>query len=149
MIIALQRYAVQKFIICPETRLIMITYEKAISNEMVEEKIRQLKPIHPELAAVAERIHEMNLKETVNAIIAADALEALLKVHAMREARGKALTDEMAQRIVSELRPKHPVFAAIIERAHQMDLGETVAALILVDILKRFLRIHAARLATD
>jgi diphthamide biosynthesis methyltransferase len=127
----------------------MLIIEKAITNEMVEEKIKQLKPIHPELAAVAERIHEMDLKETVNAIIVADALEALLKVHAMREARGKALTDELAQHIVKELKPKHPVFAAIIERGHQMDMKETVGALIVVEALKRFLRIHAARLATD
>jgi hypothetical protein len=49
---------------------------------MVEEKIKQLKPLHPELAAVDGRIHEMDLKETVNTIIVADALEALLKVHA-------------------------------------------------------------------
>jgi hypothetical protein len=149
MTISLQRDALIRLIIYHGSCGIMITYEKAISDEMVAEKIRQLKPIHPELAAVAERIHEMNLKETVNTIVAADALEALLKVHAMREARGKALTDEMAQQIVNELRPKHPAFAAIIERGDQMDLRETVAALILVDILKRFLRIHAARLATD
>ena len=89
----------------------MLIIEKAITNEMVEERIKQLKPIHPELAAVAERIHEMDLKETVNAILVADALEVLLKFHAMREARGKALTDEMAQQIVKELKPKHPVFA--------------------------------------
>jgi len=127
----------------------MLIIEKAITNEMVQEKIKQLKPIHPELAAVAERIHEMDLKETVNAIVVADALETLLKVHAMREARGKALTDEMAQQIVKELKPKHPVFAAIIERGHQMDMRETVGALIVVEALKRFLRIHAARLATD
>ncbi|MGB7953277.1 MAG: hypothetical protein WCF23_04795 [Candidatus Nitrosopolaris sp.] len=127
----------------------MLIIEKAISNEMVEERIKQLKPIHPELAAVAERIHEMDLKETVNSIVVAEALEALLKVHAMREARGKALTDEMAQQIVRELKPKHPVFAAIIERGHQMDMRETVGALIVVEALKRFLRIHAARLATD
>jgi diphthamide biosynthesis methyltransferase len=127
----------------------MLIIEKAITNEMVEEKIKQLKPIHPELAAVAERIHEMDLKETVNTIIVADALEALLKVHAMREARGKTLSDEMAQQIVKELKPKHPVFAAIIERGHQMDMRETVGALIVVEALKRFLRIHAARLATD
>jgi diphthamide biosynthesis methyltransferase len=127
----------------------MLIIEKAITNEMVEEKIKQLKPIHPELAAVAERIHEMDLKETVNTIIVAEALEALLKVHAMREARGKALSDEMAQQIVKELKPKHPVFAAIIERGHQMDMRETVGALIVVEALKRFLRIHAARLATD
>jgi uncharacterized protein YlxP (DUF503 family) len=37
----------------------------------------------------------------------------------------KALTDEMVQRIVKELKPKHPVFAAIIERRHQMDM-ETI-----------------------
>jgi len=127
----------------------MIIVEKAITNEMVEEKIKELKPIHPELAQVAETIHKMDLKETVNAILAIDALEVLLKVHAMREARGKALTDEMAQQVVKELRPKHPVFAAIIERGHQMDMKETIGALIVVDALKRFLRVHAARLATD
>ncbi|MFZ0648337.1 MAG: hypothetical protein WAM27_08965 [Nitrososphaeraceae archaeon] len=127
----------------------MIIVEKAITNEMVEEKIKELKPIHPELAQVAETIHKMDLKETVNAILVIDALEVLLKVHAMREARGKALTDEMAQQVVKELKPKHPVLAAIIERGHQMDLKETLAALIVVDALKRFLRVHAARLATD
>lgn len=127
----------------------MLLIEKAITDEMVEEKIKQLKPIHPELASVAERLHEMDLKETVNTLIAAEALEALLRVHAMREARGKVLTDEMAQQIVKELKPKHPVFAAVIERGHQMDIRETVGALIVVEALKRFLRIHAARLATD
>jgi hypothetical protein len=30
-----------------------------------------------------------------------------------------------------------------------MDMRETIAALIVVDDLKRFLKIHAARLATD
>jgi|SRR5262245_48175263 len=127
----------------------MLIIEKEITNEMVEEKIKHLKGIHPELASVAETIHEMDLKETVNAIIVADALEALLKVHAMREARGKALTDEMAQKIVKELKPKHPVFAAVIERGHDMDLRETFGALIVVDVLKRLLKVHAARLATD
>jgi hypothetical protein len=46
-------------------------------------------------------------------------------------------------------KPKHPVLAAIIERGHRMDLKETFAALIVVDALKRLLKIHAARLATD
>jgi len=54
-----------------------------------------LKPIHPKLAEVAETIHEMDLKKTVNTILAIDALEALLRVHAMREARGTVLTEEM------------------------------------------------------
>lgn len=78
-----------------------------------------------------------------------DALEVLLKVHAMREARGKALTDEIAEQVVKELRPKHPILAAVIEKGHRIDMKETVAALIVVDALKRFLKIHAARLATN
>ena len=131
------------------TRITMLVVEKTITDDMVEEKIKDLKPIHPELAQVAETIHEMDLKETVNAILVIDALEALLKVHAMREARGTALTDEMAQHIVTELKPKHPVLAAVLERGHRMDLKETVGALIVIDALKRFLKIHAARLATD
>ena len=131
----------------PKTTMLIV--EKAITNEMVEEKIKELKPIHSELAQVAETIHEMDLKETVNAILVIDTLEALLKVHAMREARGTAITDEMAEQIVKELKPKHPVLAAVIERGHRTDLKETVAALIVIDALKRFLKIHAARLATD
>jgi hypothetical protein len=55
----------------------------------------------------------------------------------------------MAQQIVKELRPKHPLFAAIIERGHKMDLKETLGASIFVDALQRFLRTHAARLATN
>lgn len=78
----------------------------------------------------------MGLKKTVNTILVVDALKVLLKVHGMREARGKALTDEMAEHVVQELRPKHPVLAAVIERGHQMDLKETFVALIVVDALK-------------
>ena len=85
----------------------------------------------------------------IYAILVVDALEVLLKVHGMREARRKALTDEMTENIVKELTTKHPVLAVVIERAHQMDLKETFASLIVVDALKRILKIHAARLATD
>jgi hypothetical protein len=127
----------------------MLVVEKTITNDMVEEKIKELKPIHPQLAQVAESIHEMDLKETVNAILVVDALETLLRVHGMREARGTALSDEMTAAVVTELKPKHPILAAVIERGHQMDMKETFAALIVIDALKRLLKIHAARLATD
>jgi hypothetical protein len=130
-------------------KVTMLIFEKTITHEMVQEKIKILKPIHPELAQVAETIHEMDLKKTVNTILVVHALEVLLKVHAMREARGKALTEEMAEQLVNELKPTHPVLAAVIERGHKMDLKETFAALIVIDALKRFLKIHAARLATD
>jgi hypothetical protein len=56
----------------------------------------------------------MDLKKTVNTILVAYALEVLLKVHGMREARGKTLTDEMAEHVVKELGSKHPVLAAVV-----------------------------------
>lgn len=132
-----------------KSTITMLIVERTITREMVQEKITELKPIHPELAQVGETIHEMNLKETVNAMLVIDAFEALLKVHAMREARGTALTDETAAQIVKELKPKHPILAAVIERGHRMDMKETFAALIVTDALRRLLKIHAARLATD
>ena len=46
----------------------------------------------------------MDLKRTLNTILVVDALEVLLKVHDMREARGKAVTDEMAEQVFQELR---------------------------------------------
>ena len=48
---------------------------------------------------MTETIHEIDPKKTVNTILVVDALEVLLKVHGMREARGKALTDEMAEHV--------------------------------------------------
>jgi hypothetical protein len=35
--------------------------------------------------------------------------------------RGKAINDETAAQLVKELKPKHPVFAEIIERGHEGD----------------------------
>ncbi len=92
----------------------------------------------------------MDLKKTVKTIVAVEGLEALLRVHAMREDRGKDLTDEKTQQIVSELRNNdHPILAEIVERGHEMDVRETIGALIVVKALKKFLFIHAARLSTD
>ena len=55
----------------------------------------------------------------------------------------------MAANVVKELKPKHPILAAVVERGHRMDMKETFAALIVTDALRRLLKIHAARLATD
>ena len=80
----------------------------------------------------------MDLKETVNAILVVDALEPLLKVHAMREARGKALTHETAQQIVKELRPRHPVFADVIERVIKWMRGRLWVHSLFLKLLKGF-----------
>jgi hypothetical protein len=60
------------------------TQEKAITDGMVEERIKGLKPHHPIFAAILERVHEMNLKEVVNALVVIEGLRWLLKFHAAR-----------------------------------------------------------------
>jgi hypothetical protein len=125
--------------------------EKEITNEMIEEKIKELKPKHPLLASILENIHKMSLEETVKVLVLSEGLEWILKVRAMRlvDTREKAITDEMVEERIKELKPLHPVFAAILEKVHEMSLKEVVNALVVIEGLRMLLKIHAARLATS
>ena len=58
--------------------------EKDVTHEMIEEKIRELKPKHSDFAAVLEVIHQMDLKQTVKAFIVVESLRQVLKIHASR-----------------------------------------------------------------
>ena len=57
--------------------------EKDVTHEMIEEKIRELKP-NSDFAAVLEVIHQMDLKQTVKAFIVVESLRQVLKIHASR-----------------------------------------------------------------
>jgi hypothetical protein len=59
----------------------------------------------------------------------------------------KKVTDEMIQEKIRELKTKHPVFASVLEYIHQMDVKETLLAI--VDGFRTLLAIHAARLASQ
>jgi hypothetical protein len=61
------------------TRLSFIGEDKAL-DQMVEEKINELKKKHAALAGILERIHKMDLKETAIGLLGIDALESLLKL---------------------------------------------------------------------
>jgi hypothetical protein len=63
------------------TRLSFIGEDKAL-DQMVEEKINELRKKYASLAGVLERIHKMNLKETTVALFGIDAMESLLKLSA-------------------------------------------------------------------
>ena len=125
--------------------------EREITDEVVEEKIKELKPKHPLLATILENIHEMSLEDTVRVLVLSEGLEWILKVRALRlvNTREKAITDEMVEERIKELKPHHPVFAAILEKVHEMNLKEAVNALVVIEGLRWLLKIHAARLATS
>ncbi|MFL6406046.1 MAG: hypothetical protein ACJ71F_03115 [Nitrososphaeraceae archaeon] len=61
------------------TRLSFIGEDKAL-DQMVEEKINELKKKHASLAGILERFHKMDLKETAIGLLGIDAMESLLKL---------------------------------------------------------------------
>jgi hypothetical protein len=96
-------------------------------NEMIEKKIKELKPKHLQLATIFEGIHRMSLEETVRVLILSEGLEWILKVQFSRLAstQEKIITDEMVEEKTKELRPHHPVVAAILEREYGMNLRDS------------------------
>ena len=66
----------------------------------------------------------MNLEEAVGILFLSDALEWIVKMHALKlvNKHEKAVTDDEIQEKIKELLPKHPMFAAILEGIHQMKL---------------------------
>ena len=61
------------------TRLSFIGEDKAL-DQMVEEKINELKKKYASLAGILERVHKMDLKETAVGLLGIDAMESLLKL---------------------------------------------------------------------
>ena len=61
------------------TRLSFIGEDKAL-DQMVEEKINELRKKYASLAGILERFHNMDLKETAVGLLGIDAMESLLKL---------------------------------------------------------------------
>jgi hypothetical protein len=60
-------------------RLSFIGEDKAL-DQIVEEKINELRTKQPTLSGILERFHKMDLKETAIGLLGIDAMEALLKL---------------------------------------------------------------------
>ena len=61
------------------TKLTLIGEDKEL-DQMVEEKINELRTKYATLAGILERIHKMDLKETATGLLGIDAMESLLKL---------------------------------------------------------------------
>ncbi|MGA7043717.1 MAG: hypothetical protein WBY71_08625 [Nitrososphaeraceae archaeon] len=57
--------------------------EDKLTDQMVEEKINELRTKYASLAGVLERIHNMDLRETIIGLFGIDAMESLLKLRAL------------------------------------------------------------------
>ena len=63
-------------------KLSLIGEDKEI-DQMVQEKINEIRAKYASLAGVLERIHNMDLKETTIGLFGIDAMESLLKLRAL------------------------------------------------------------------
>ncbi len=64
------------------TRLTFIGENKEL-DQMIEDKINELRAKYAALAGVLERIHKMDLRETAIGLLGIDAMESLLKLRAL------------------------------------------------------------------
>lgn len=54
-----------------------------VTDQMVEEKISEIRSKYANLASILERIHNMDLKETTIGFFGMDAMESLLKLRSL------------------------------------------------------------------
>lgn len=64
------------------TRLTFIGENKEL-DQMIEDRINELRAKHAVLAGILERIHKMDLRETAIGLLGIDAMESLLKLRAL------------------------------------------------------------------
>jgi hypothetical protein len=122
----------------------MSVSDKDVSEQRVQEKISELRTKYPIAAAILERIPSMDLKEVVSVMLLVDGVRWLLKIRAMRLSLIEdKVSDQTVEEKISELRTKYPLFAAILERIHNMDLKETTIAMFGIDGMESVLKIRA------
>jgi hypothetical protein len=122
----------------------MSVSDKDVSEQRIQEKISELRTKYPIAAAILERIPSMDLKEVVSVMLLVDGVRWLLKIRAMRLSLIEdKVSDQTVEEKISELRTKYPLFAAILERIHNMDLKETTIAMFGIDGMESVLKIRA------
>jgi glucose/arabinose dehydrogenase len=57
--------------------------DKDVDEQKVQQKINDLRTNYPLAAAILERVHNMDLKETTTAMFIVDGLDLLLRIRAM------------------------------------------------------------------
>ncbi|HJS65403.1 MAG TPA: hypothetical protein VJ767_11190 [Nitrososphaeraceae archaeon] len=128
-----------------------------MTEEEIKTKITDFKAKHPKFAAILEEIPNLDLKETIKAKIATEALQKMLKFHAKNLVQEKVtnqtsspleemMTDEEIQAKVGDFKAKHPKFAAVVEGISTLDLKETVKGYIAAEAVQKLLMHHAKNL---
>jgi hypothetical protein len=108
----------------------------------IPELIDELRTNYPLVSAILDKVPDMDLEEAGTLVLLVDGVRWLGKMHALRllKMEDKTVTDEMMQVKTDEIRAKHPLLAAILDRIHQMNLKETYTGLLVLDALEHILK---------
>ena len=108
----------------------------------IPELIDELRTNYPLVSAILDKVPEMDLEEAGTLVLLVDGVRWLGKMHALRllKMEDKTVTDKMMQVKTDEIRAKHPLLAAILDRIHQMSLKETYTGLLVLDALEHILK---------
>jgi hypothetical protein len=123
-----------------------LSVNKSLTDEDGEydipELIDELRTNYPLVSAILDKVPEMDLEEAGTLVLLVDGVRWLGKMHALRllKMEDKTVTDKMMQVKSDEIRAKHPLLAAILDRIHQMSLKETYAGLLVLDALEHILK---------
>lgn len=63
--------------------------DKAVTDQMIESKINEIKLTYPLLGHILDRIHNMKFKETYTGLLVLDSLEHILKTRQVQVLREK------------------------------------------------------------
>jgi len=65
--------------------------DRTVTDAIIQSKITEIKGKYPLLAAILDRIHHMNLKETFTGLLVLDALEHILKARQVQVIRERGI----------------------------------------------------------
>ena len=119
-----------------------MTSEELKFDEDTEELIDEIRTNYPLASAILDRVPEMDMEEAGTLTLLLDNVRWLAKIHALRllKMEDKAVTDQMIESKINEIKPKYPLLGHILDRIHNMNLKETYTGLLVLDSLEHILK---------
>ena len=128
-----------------------MTSEEVTIGDDIEETIDELRTNYPLVAAILDRLPEMDLEEAGTLVLLVDGVRWLGKMHALRllSMEDKTVTDDVIQSKINEIKTKYPLLAAILDKIHHMNLKETFTGLLVLDALEHILKARQVQIIRE
>ena len=117
----------------------------------VPELIEELRTNYPLVSAILDRIPDMDLEEAGTVSLLVDGVRWLGKMHALRllSMEDKAASEAIIQSKINEIRTKYPLFGAILDKIHHMNLKEIFTGLLVLDALEYILKARQVQIVRE